>query len=158
MRRIASHVLLSLVFVALTGCASPYAIKAPESRGTAIAEDKPVALVEETAAERPETTAEVEEASQKAPVENVYDGAMSTEVREDLRGIPERVYVPNVIDGTVSVIDPKTFEIVDSYAVGELPYHVTPSWDMTELYVNNEASGTFTVIDPKTGRPKETVE
>ncbi len=157
-RRIASHILLSLVFLALTGCASPYAIGEPESRETAIAEDKPVAPVEETAADRPEATAVVHEASQKVPVENVYEATMTSEVREDLKGIPERVYVPNVIDGTVSVIDPKTFEIVDSFAVGELPYHVTPSWDMTELYVNNEASGTFTVIDAKTGRPKETID
>ncbi len=170
MRRIASHILLSSVFLALTGCASPYAIKAPESGETAIAEEKPATTVapaveEETEADRaeattrrPETTAEVAEASEKVPVQNVYEDVMTSEVREDLRGIPERVYVPNIIDGTVSVVDPKTFEIVDSFAVGELPYHVTPSWDMTELYVNNEASGTFTVIDAKTGRPKETID
>jgi YVTN family beta-propeller protein len=158
-----------LVFLALTGCASPYAIKAPESREMAIAEDKPAATAEDekpavlvaeekTEADRPEKTAEVHEASRKVPAENVYAATMTSEVRDDLKGIPERVYVPNIIDGTVSVVDPKTFEIVDSFAVGELPYHVTPSHDMTELYVNNEASGTFTVIDPKTGRPKETIE
>ncbi|MDP9479598.1 MAG: beta-propeller fold lactonase family protein [Actinomycetota bacterium] len=169
MRRIASHILFSLVFLALTGCASPYAIKAPESRETAVAEDKPAATAEDekpavpvaeekTEADRPEKTAEVDEASRKVPAENVYAATMTSEVREDLRGIPERVYVPNIIDGTVSVIDPKTFEIVDSFAVGELPYHVTPSWDMTELYVNNEASQTFTVIDAMTGRPKETID
>ena len=166
--------LFSLVLVACTvwllaGCSSPESMKAPGRGETAIAEEKPVAPAaeekpatppkEETGAEeRPEVTAEVNEASQKTPVENIYEGAMTSEVREDLKDIPERVYVPNVIDGTVSVIDPKTFEIVDSYEVGELPYHVTPSWDMTELYVNNEASGTFTVIDPKTGRPKDTIE
>ncbi len=158
-----------MVFLALTGCASPYAIKAPESRETAVAEDKPAATAEDekpavpvaeekTEADRPEKTAEVDEASRKVPAENVYAATMTSEVREDLRGIPERVYVPNIIDGTVSVIDPKTFEIVDSFAVGELPYHVTPSWDMTELYVNNEASQTFTVIDAMTGRPKETID
>ncbi len=157
------------MFLALTGCASPYAIKAPESRETAVAEDKPAATAEDekpavpvaeekTEADRPEKTAEVDEASRKVPAENVYAATMTSEVREDLRGIPERVYVPNIIDGTVSVIDPKTFEIVDSFAVGELPYHVTPSWDMTELYVNNEASQTFTVIDAMTGRPKETID
>ena len=113
----------------LTGCAPPGTGKAPEGGETAIAEEKPAKapIEEKTEAPRPEATAEIDEASQKAPVENVYAGAMSTEVREDLRGIPERVYVPNVVDGTVSVIDPKTFEIVDSYAVEELPYHVTPS-------------------------------
>ena len=103
--------------------------------------------------EKPEAPADGERPPEK---DNVYAGAMSTEVKGSLADLPERVYVPNVLDGTVSVIDPKTFRIVDHYAVGQLPYHVTPSWDMTELYVNNEASGTFTVIDPKTGRPKGT--
>lgn len=103
-------------------------------------------------------TSEAGKETGDAPAKNVYAGAMSTEVRKDLAAVPERVYVPNVIDGTVSVIDPKTFEIVDSYAVGQLPYHVTPSWDMQRLYVNNEASGNFTVIDPKTGRPSGVVE
>ena len=150
----------------LAGCASSDASKSPESGETAVSgekstvppvEEKPAAAAKE-GAERPEATAEVEEASRKDPVENVYSGAMSTEVREDLKGLPERVYVPNIIDGTVSVVDPGTFEVVRTFAVGELPYHVTPSWDMTELYVNNEASGTFTVIDAVTGRPKETIE
>ncbi|HKH37360.1 MAG TPA: YncE family protein, partial [Rubrobacter sp.] len=71
--------------------------------------------------------------------------------------IPERVYSPNVGDATVDVIDPETFEIVDHYAVGEIPHHVTPSWDMKKLYVNNEASSSLTVIDPKTGKPTDTV-
>ena len=98
-----------------------------------------------------------EEASGEESEENVYAGAMSTEVREDLADLPERVYVPNIIDGNMIVIDPKTFEIVDSYPVGDLPFHITPSWDMTELYVNNEQSGTLTAIDPETGRPAGTV-
>lgn len=103
------------------------------------------------------TTAEGGE--EERPAErNVYSATMTSEVREDLADIPERVYVPNILDGTVSVVDPYTFEIVDEYAVGEMPYHVTPSWDMKRLYVNNEASGTFTVIDPKTGRPSGEVE
>jgi YVTN family beta-propeller protein len=74
-------------------------------------------------------------------------------VNEAVADVPERVYVPNVLDNTVTVIDPATFEIVDSYEVEQLPFHITPSWDMTQLLVNNEESGTFTVIDPRTGRP-----
>ncbi len=33
-------------------------------------------------------------------------------------GIPERVYVPNTKDGTVDVIDPRTFKVIDRLAVG----------------------------------------
>jgi YVTN family beta-propeller protein len=71
---------------------------------------------------------------------------------------PERVYVPNIIDGTITVIDPTSFEIVDSFEVEELPYHITPSWDMSELLVNNEESSSFTVVDPASGRPSGRVE
>ncbi len=119
-------------------------------------EERPVAYEEAEAAAAEAT--QTERSPEEAPAENVYAATMTPEVREDLADIPERVYVPNVIDGTVSVIDPYTFEIVDSYEVGELPFHVTPSWDMKRLYVNNEASGTFTVIDPLTGRPSGTIE
>jgi YVTN family beta-propeller protein len=88
---------------------------------------------------------------------NVYAATTDTQIGDRFASIPERVYSPNVGDATVDVIDPETFEIVDHYAVGEIPHHVTPSWDMKELYVNNEASSSLTVIDPKTGKPTDTV-
>jgi YVTN family beta-propeller protein len=100
---------------------------------------------------------EQEAAASKQPPDNVYAAMMTDEVKESLADLPERVYVPNVIDGTIDVIDPKTFQIVDHFAVEQLPYHVTPTWDMSALYVNNEASNSFTVIDPRTGRPSDTV-
>jgi len=64
---------------------------------------------------------------------------------------PERVYVPNVSSGTVSVIDPKTFKITATHKVGLYPHHVTPSWDLTKLYVTNTGQNSLTVIDPMTG-------
>lgn len=64
---------------------------------------------------------------------------------------PERVYVPNSVDNTVHVIDPKTFKITATYPVGEQPHHVTPSWDLTKLYVNNTRGNSLSVIDPLTG-------
>jgi YVTN family beta-propeller protein len=66
---------------------------------------------------------------------------------------PERVYVPNSGDDTVSVIDPKSFRVVDTYRVGRMPHHVTPSPDMKVLYVDNTAGNSLTVIDPMSGRP-----
>jgi YVTN family beta-propeller protein len=104
---------------------------------------------EEEAAEQP--------AEEEDTEENVYAATMTSEVKDSLADLPPRVYVPNAVDGTIDVIDPATFEVVDHYTVGQLPYHVTPSWDMSELLVNNEESSNFTVIDPKTGRPSGTV-
>ncbi|MDQ3910254.1 MAG: YncE family protein [Actinomycetota bacterium] len=95
--------------------------------------------------------------SEKVTETNVYAQTTDTQVDKRFAGIPERVYVPNVGDGTVDVIDPKSFKVVDRYAVGQDPHHVTPSWDMKKLYVNNEASSSLTVIDPKSGRPEGTV-
>ena len=88
---------------------------------------------------------------------NVYSATMTTELGKAVADLPERVYVPNVGDGTVDVIDPHTFKVVDHYAVGEMPHHVTPSWDMNQLYVNNEGSSSLTAIDPKTGKPTGTI-
>jgi YVTN family beta-propeller protein len=107
------------------------------------------ATQEEDATEQP--------AGEEDTGENVYAATMTSEVKDSLADLPERVYVPNAIDGTIDVIDPATFQVIDHYAVGQLPYHVTPSWDMSELLVNNEESSTFTVIDPKTGRPSGTL-
>jgi YVTN family beta-propeller protein len=84
---------------------------------------------------------------------NVYAATTSTKVSEQLANVPQRVYVPNVGDGTMDVIDPKTFKIIDHYPVGEIPHHVTPSWDMKSLYVDNEASSSLTIIDPNSGKP-----
>jgi YVTN family beta-propeller protein len=89
--------------------------------------------------------------------ENVYAAPASGKIKDSLADVPERVYVPNVGDGTISVIDPSTFKVVDSYSVGKLPYHITPSWDMSKLYVDNEESSTFTIIDPGSGRPDGSV-
>lgn len=128
---------------------------APE---TPAVEEEPQPAEEESppAEEEQEAVAETP-AEEEEPV-NVYAATMTTEVKESLANLPERVYVPNVIDGVITVIDPKTFEITDSYPVEQLPFHVTPSWDMTQLYVGNEESSTLTIIDPQTGRPSGTTE
>jgi YVTN family beta-propeller protein len=69
-----------------------------------------------------------------------------------LRALP-RVYVPNSQSGTVDVIDPRTYKVVDHFAVGALPQHVTPSYDLRTLYVDNDLGNTLTPLDPRTGKP-----
>ncbi|GAC1637117.1 MAG: hypothetical protein NVS4B2_25820 [Chloroflexota bacterium] len=71
--------------------------------------------------------------------------------------MPERVYVPNSGDGTVDVIDPQTFQVVNRFAVGQIPHHIAPAWDLSRLYVDNEGSSSLTVIDPRTGLPTSTI-
>ncbi|MFB9392869.1 YncE family protein [Streptomyces coeruleoprunus] len=68
-----------------------------------------------------------------------------------VKGFPSRVYVPNTLSNTVSVIDPKTYKVIETIPVGKHPQHVVPSWDLKTLWVNNNQGHTLTPIDPATG-------
>jgi YVTN family beta-propeller protein len=61
------------------------------------------------------------------------------------------VYVPNSRSGTVSVIDPHTYQVIRTFATGRVPQHVVPSYDLKTLWVANNRSSTLTPIDPVTG-------
>jgi len=97
-------------------------------------------------------------ASLPASPENVYANTMSGVVPCPLCQLTPRVYVPNSSAGTVDVIDPLTYKVIDHFAVGSIPHHIAPAWDMSALYVDNEGSSSLTVLDPRTGRPKSTVK
>jgi YVTN family beta-propeller protein len=78
-----------------------------------------------------------------------HAGMLSPAVAGDV----SRVYVPNSEANTVDVIDPATYRVVAHFAVGKLPQHVTPSWDLKTLYVDNDMGNTLTPIDARTGTP-----
>lgn len=69
----------------------------------------------------------------------------------------ERIYVPNLRGNSVSVINPKTYKVVDTFPVGRSPQHVVPSWDLRTLWVTNNSEGhtdgSLTPINPLTGKP-----
>ncbi|GGZ49072.1 hypothetical protein GCM10010387_49360 [Streptomyces inusitatus] len=75
-----------------------------------------------------------------------------------VRNYPSRVYVPNTNSNTVSVIDPKSYEVVETIPVGVQPQHVVPSWDLKTLWVNNNRGHTLTPINPATGAAGDPVE
>ncbi len=87
------------------------------------------------------------------PSKNVYAYAATTQVKPTLADVPPRVYVPNSQADTVDVIDPATFRILDHFAVGREPHHITPSWDLKVLYVNNTYGNSLTPIDPRSAEP-----
>jgi YVTN family beta-propeller protein len=68
-----------------------------------------------------------------------------------------RIYVPNTLSNTVTVIDPATYKVVEHFKVGRQPQHVTPSYDLTKLWVLNDKGDSLTRIDPVTGKLKETI-
>lgn len=88
---------------------------------------------------------------------NVYANDLSGVVPCPLCNLPQRVYVPNSTANTVDVIDPTTYKVIDHYAVGAIPHHIAPAWDMSALYVDNEGSSSLTVLDIHTGRPSGTI-
>jgi YVTN family beta-propeller protein len=96
---------------------------------------------------------DVQPVSLPEPALNVYASTLSGTVPCPLCDLPPRVYVPNSTAGTVDIIDPNTFAVSDHYAVGSIPHHIAPAWDMGTLYVDNEGSSSLTVLDIHSGRP-----
>lgn len=88
---------------------------------------------------------------------NVYAATLSGQPHPSVAGIPPRVYVPNSEAGTVDVIDPTTFQVVDHLVVGGIPHHVAPAWDLSRLYVDIELLNMLTVIDPHTQKPTTSI-
>jgi YVTN family beta-propeller protein len=91
--------------------------------------------------------------SSRASKVNVYahDGANMLAPAAAL-ALP-RIYVPNSQSNTVDVIDPRTYKVVEHFAVGALPQHVVPAWNLKTLYVTNDLGNSLTPIDPRTGKP-----
>ena len=84
---------------------------------------------------------------------NIYANTGAGDLAPEAKRALPMVYVPNSRSGTVSVIDPRTYQVVRTFATGKVPQHVVPSYDLTTLWVANNASGTLTPIDPVTGNP-----
>jgi len=88
---------------------------------------------------------------------NLYSETAAGRLSPVVEGALERVYVPNRLSNSISVIDPATLKVVDVFAVGHNPQHVVPSWDLKTLWVANNAEGrtdgSLTPIDPRTGKP-----
>ncbi|MFL5862120.1 MAG: YncE family protein [Solirubrobacteraceae bacterium] len=92
----------------------------------------------------------------RAPV-NVYAADAAGMLSPRVHGDPPLVYVPNSMSNTVDVISQKTMRIVGQFPTGDLPQHVTPSWDLKTLYVDNDLGNTLTPIDPRNGRPGQSI-
>jgi YVTN family beta-propeller protein len=82
---------------------------------------------------------------------DIYAATRPGMLAPQVRGDAARVYVPNSQSNTVDVIDQRTARIVDHFAVGAQPQHVTPSWDLRTLWVTNDIGNSLTPIDPRTG-------
>jgi len=84
---------------------------------------------------------------------NVYAADVPSGLSPTVQGDPALLYVPNSESNTVDVISQTSGKIIREFAVGALPQHVTPSWDLKTLWVTNDQGNTLTPINPKTGKP-----
>jgi YVTN family beta-propeller protein len=88
---------------------------------------------------------------------NLYSETQAGKLSPAVKDALPRIYVPNRRGNSVSVIDPETLQVIDTFRVGINPQHVVPSWDLKTLWVANNAEGrtdgSMTPIDPVTGKP-----
>ena len=84
---------------------------------------------------------------------DIYSATAAGDFSPVVRGDPALVYVPNSLSATVSVISQRTMKVIAQFPTGELPQHVTPSYNLQTLYVDNDLGNSLTPIDPRTGRP-----
>ena len=63
---------------------------------------------------------------------NVYAADGAGDLSPVVRHFRPLVYVPNSGSHTVDEIDPSTFKIVRHFAVGALPQHVVPSYNLRD--------------------------
>ncbi|HEX4628731.1 MAG TPA: hypothetical protein VH137_08070, partial [Gemmatimonadales bacterium] len=68
---------------------------------------------------------------------NIYAGTGAGALSPIAARARPLVYVPNSHDGTVTVIDPRSYRVLRTFPTGALPQHVVPSYDLTTLWVAN---------------------
>ena len=75
---------------------------------------------------------------------NIYADTNAGMFAEAVRSALPRVYVPNSEDNTVSVIDPSTYQVIDTFATGKNPQHVVPAYDLKTIWVlNNKGNSVY---------------
>jgi len=89
--------------------------------------------------------------SRSGAIVNIYALAGANALSPAAKRALPMIYVPNSKSGTVTEIDPRTYQVVRTFPTGRVPQHVVPSYDLSTLWVANNSSGTLTPIDPNTG-------
>ncbi len=89
---------------------------------------------------------------------NIYAETGANELAPAAAKALPMVYVPNSRGGTVTEIDPRTYQVIRTFPTGRVPQHVVPSYDLSTLWVANNSSNSLTPIDPLTGKEGKSVQ
>ncbi len=92
-----------------------------------------------------------------ADPQDVYAADAAGDLSPVVRHDRPLVYVPNSEGNTVDEIDPNTYKIVREFAVGALPQHVIPAYNLRTLYVANDEGNSLTPINPVNGIPGQPI-
>ncbi|TPG18426.1 YncE family protein [Pedococcus bigeumensis] len=84
---------------------------------------------------------------------SVYAAAGANALSPVARTARPMVYVPNTLNDSVQLIDPRTYRVVGRFRTPREPQHVVPSWDLKTLWVNEDKGNALTPINPVTGAP-----
>jgi DNA-binding beta-propeller fold protein YncE len=68
------------------------------------------------------------------------------------------VVVLNSAEASISLIDPVTQQLIETFPVGKEPHHLMATPDNKSLIVANSVSNNLVYLDPKTGRIQRWVE
>lgn len=93
----------------------------------------------------------------KPPPVNIYAHTKVGMLSPITKNALPRVYVPNGLSNTVSVIDAKTYSVITTFHTDKYPQHVVPSYDLKTLWVLNNSGNTAIPIDPNSGIPGKKV-
>ncbi len=138
---------LGVLALLLASCSASGATSAPTSTATPTSAPSSSTTAPAVAEPAPTSTGAL------APYADTGAGALTGNALKARR----LVYVPNQRSGTVQVIDPATYQVIDRFKVGTSPEHVVPNHDMSMLWVNSDAGNSMTPIDPLTGKPGKTI-
>ncbi len=88
---------------------------------------------------------------------DVYAAAGAGDLSPIARRARPLIYVPDSASSMVQEIDPHTLKIVRQFAVGAVPQHIVPAYDLRTLWVTNDIGNSLTPINPRNGVPGRAV-
>lgn len=88
--------------------------------------------------------------SEKTSNRNIYQEAQAGMYSPAVQSALPRVYVPNSLNQSVSIIDPQTYAVIKTVRVGKVPQHIVPSYDLKTLWILNNKSNSAMPINPNT--------
>lgn len=83
---------------------------------------------------------------------NIYANANVGMFTSISRKALHRVYVPNTVDNTVSVIDPNSYQVINTLVTAKDPQHIVPAYDFKTLWILNDKGNVVTPINPNNGK------